>query len=349
MNNAGTLDEAYERLHRTGPEWGGNLANHGPMAAEVLARRGRGDQVHSWLDSYLGRLDEMPSLVNPVTDGNWRESLGIHVADWTLYMTRQVTEQPWRDVLATWWPRLLPGIAAGATHGVIRTGHAVRTLLAENTSPPAVTELAHGLAYWAARARPVPGIMPPSGTRRPAEALDAIPRITEQRGPIRTRLARLASTPGWTDAVTGLAPAATPGQAADMLADLVTAATLRYLRVGASSPVLLIHAATAPNAVLHTLPALPGELWAPSLAAAWAASAAITATYAAQTTRPAGHQSVLPGAGDPVPEILDLAIKHGDEHIIKFTDTAAEAYIRSGNPGTLAAAVLASQRIEGRG
>jgi hypothetical protein len=33
-----TLDDAYQRLHATGPEWGGNLSNHGPMAAEVLSR-----------------------------------------------------------------------------------------------------------------------------------------------------------------------------------------------------------------------------------------------------------------------------------------------------------------------
>ncbi|MEO7942204.1 MAG: hypothetical protein ABIR34_02255 [Marmoricola sp.] len=33
------LDEAYERFRGTGPEWGGNLSNHGPMAVEVLARR----------------------------------------------------------------------------------------------------------------------------------------------------------------------------------------------------------------------------------------------------------------------------------------------------------------------
>ena len=30
---AGTLDEAYERLHVTGPEFDGFLSNHGPMAA----------------------------------------------------------------------------------------------------------------------------------------------------------------------------------------------------------------------------------------------------------------------------------------------------------------------------
>jgi hypothetical protein len=49
---------------------------------------------------------ERPSPGEPVTDDNWREALGNRVTDWTLYLTRQITEQPWRDVLATWWPRL---------------------------------------------------------------------------------------------------------------------------------------------------------------------------------------------------------------------------------------------------
>jgi hypothetical protein len=31
---AGTLDEAYERLHVTGPEFEGYLSNHGPMVVE---------------------------------------------------------------------------------------------------------------------------------------------------------------------------------------------------------------------------------------------------------------------------------------------------------------------------
>ena len=48
------LDEAYVRLHRWGPECGGEngLSNHGPMAAEVLSRRGFDDQVGSWPSSF---------------------------------------------------------------------------------------------------------------------------------------------------------------------------------------------------------------------------------------------------------------------------------------------------------
>ena len=35
---------------------------------------------------------------------------------------------------------------------------------------------------------------------------------------------------------------------------------------------MLVYSATAPNAVLRALPALNTGLWAPSLAAAWAAA-----------------------------------------------------------------------------
>ncbi len=93
-----------------------------------------------------------------------------------------------------------------------------------------------------------------------------------QDGGIRERLARLTAFPQW-------GSAAGPDEARDRLAELVTAATHRYAAHAHGSPVMLVHAATAPNAVLRTPPALPRELWVPSLGAAWAASAAVTAAY----------------------------------------------------------------------
>jgi hypothetical protein len=346
VDTAEILDEAYDRLHRTGPEWGGNLANHGPMAAEAMARRGRADLIPGWIDAYVARLDEMPAPGDPVTDDNWREALGDRVADWTVYLTRQVSEHPWREVLATWWPRLLPGIAAGATHGVIRTGHAVRTLLAGDESPAARVELAHGLAYWAARSRGVPGVADPAGTLAPGPALDAVPHLAEQEGPIRLRITRLGGLPGWTPSVTALRPADGPDEVPERLAEVITAATLRYLRCGHGSPVLLVHTATAPNAVLHTLPALPQLLWLPSLTAAWAASAAITAMYAPASAQPDSELPPPPRAGDPVAEVIDRATAHGDEHVIKFTDTAAWVYQQTANPAALTAALLSTHLLD---
>src|SRR5262245_28139341 len=177
MSADGTLDEAYERLHRTGPEFDGWLSNHGPMAVEAMVRHGQGRVVHRWLDGYVRRLEERPGGTSEIDD--WREALGDarRLGDWLAHFDREVRERPWRDVLVTWWPRLLPGIAAGATHGVIRTGHATHTLLGGEADGPRLAELGQALGYWAARwqAVPVPGA--PSGTATTDEALAAVPRI----------------------------------------------------------------------------------------------------------------------------------------------------------------------------
>jgi hypothetical protein len=81
--------------------------------------------------------------------------------------------------------------------------------------------------------------------------------------------------------------------------------------------------------VLRTLDALPRELWAPSLHAAWTASAAVTAMYA--PSEPADH---VPSARLTAGEVVELALAHGDEHVIKFADTALDV----GDEQALAAA-----------
>jgi hypothetical protein len=338
------LIDAYERFHRTGPEWGPDqLTNHGPMAVEVLIRRGHPDAVPGWVDGYIRRLDELPRATWQITDASWREALGDgrRIGDWTAYFTRQLADQPWRQVLATWWERLLPGIVAGATHGVIRTGHVVRTLLAdaENENQPTLDELAHALAFWAARSRSIPPSGAPAGELDALAALDAIPRIPSQQGNIATRFSQLTPESGWPASVARLRPAVTAEEVQARLGDLVAAATVRYLSHGHGQPVLLVHTATAPNAVLHTLPALPADLWAPSLTAVWAACAAIFAAYAppdAAVPAPTPTGPTGPGA---VADLLDRAVDHGDEHVIKFTDTAAEVYARTGHADAVAAAL----------
>src|SRR5450755_4575080 len=89
--SAGTLDEAYERLHATGPEFDGFLSNHGPMVAEAMARRGQADGVQRWLDFYVQRLEEFPRGISPI-GAQWREALGDphRVADWTTHFRAEV-------------------------------------------------------------------------------------------------------------------------------------------------------------------------------------------------------------------------------------------------------------------
>jgi hypothetical protein len=348
------LDEAYERLHATGPEFDGWLSNHGPMAAEAMVRHGHAGSVHRWLDGYMRRLEEFPRGTGPIGD-DWRQALGDprRVGDWTAYFRREVTGQLWRTVLGTWWPRLLPGVAAAATHGVIRVGHAVRALLADGDDAVHVVELAHGLAYWAARWQPVPGAASGLGLPAPggapvlsaADALAAVPRIADQSGDVRERLTQLASLPGWPAALEAPRIPASAPEIRSWLADLADAATIRYLSYGQGNAVMLVHSATAPGAILRTLPALETEQWAPSLAASWAAAAALTAVYA--PAAPAARTD-LPGPPDgsqPAEDTFARAVDHGDEHVIKFADTAADVYARTGNPGALAAAVRAVDLI----
>ncbi|MEU7224423.1 questin oxidase family protein [Streptomyces chrestomyceticus] len=345
-SSSGILDEALERLHASGPEFDGFLANHGPMAVEALVRHGQAGSVHRWLDHYATKLEEVPSPREAISDADWRAALGDprRVTDWTTYFSRLVAERPWRDVLAEWWPRLLPGIAGAATHPVIRVGHVVRTLLEDGEEAPRVAELAHALGYWAARHTPLPVAVSPAGTASPDEALAVLPRFADQQVLPLDGLAQLPGTPGWTAAADSLrVPYEDPEAVREQLAALVRAAVHRYLDHGHGNGVLMVHTATAPNAVLRTLPALPRELWAASLGAAWAASAAITSVYGAAEALPP-----LKGAGTLDPEdVFERSARHGDEHVIKMTDTALDvaASAADGDDRAPAAAVRAQQLI----
>jgi hypothetical protein len=342
------LDEAYGRLHRWGPEFGeegseNGLANHAPMAAEILCRRGFGDRVSPWLDRYVARLEELPQESDPITAETLRESMGkrARIGDWAAYFARAVSEASWSEVLVEWWPRLLPAIASGATHGLIRTGHAVRTVVEGGSSEAAVHEVANALAYWAARAIYVPGIAAPSGELRLEAALAGLPRLPQQSGVIRARFARLAQLPSWTPAVASLRAPAGPDDVPASLSTLTAAGVRQYATHGNGSPVLLVHCATAPHAMEQILPALPHELWAPSFAATWAACAALTVAYA-----PARGRQVEPPAVHDPDELMDRAAQHGDEHVIKLTDAVLDTYAKSGDPLLLAAATACAERIE---
>lgn len=279
----GSYDEALERLHTTGPEFDGWPSNHGPMVVEVLSRRGAGARVHAWTDRYAARLDERPRGLDPLTTQTWPDALGDprRSGDWLDFLLTEMGERPWQDTLGIWWPRLLPGIAAGATHGVIRVGHVVQAL-SEEVTTPRLSELAHALAYWAARWQPVP-VTRAIGTRPAGAALDGIPGVPDPRGGIRDRLAQLPDTPGWTAAQAALDPGPDP---AATLTAVVDAALAAYAVQAHGQPTMLVHAVTAPAAVARVLPSLSPALARPSVDAAWAATAAVFAAYRPRSPLP---------------------------------------------------------------
>ncbi|ROR91046.1 questin oxidase family protein [Nocardioides aurantiacus] len=335
------LDEAYDRLVSTGPEFDGWLSNHGPMAAEVLARHGHQDRLPSWLDNYCRRLETAPSSFGTIND--WREALGDarRLGDWLTFFTAELRDRTWLEVLHSWWPRLVPGIAAGATHGVIRVGHAVRVLREEGRTDARVAELAQALGYWAARWQPVPSATGPAGHLRADAAVASLPRVLHQAGGISARLAQLEHVDGWDSAQRALAPSEDWDR---FLRDVVSAAVVRYATHAHGDPVMLVHAATAPNAVRRALPSLPPDLWTSSASAAWSASAAVHAAYAPSTPATAAAPASLERATSA--EVFDRAAEHGDEHVIKLADTALEVHTWTGDQRALAAVVRAVQLIE---
>ena len=108
-----------------------------------------------------------------------------------------------------------------------------------------------------------------------------------------------------------------------------------------------MHVATAPNAMGHLLPALPQALWPSSFAATWAACAAITVAYAPADPRPipAAPSSERGPALDPA-DLMARATEHGDEHVIKLTDTVLDAYARTADPSLLPAATHCAELID---
>ncbi|TVZ05392.1 DUF4243 domain-containing protein [Trebonia kvetii] len=342
------LDEGLGRLAATGPEYGGGLSNHGPMAAEALVRLGRADAVGHWLDGYLRRLDEAPRASDRVTDENWREALGRlnRVADWEAYLGEQLGSEPWRDVLARWWPRLLPGVAAAATHGIIRTAHAARSLAAaedDASAGPRNDELACALGYWAASYVELPGSARPRGDLDVADAVRALPVLPEPPAGrlITVRLkAGLAAQPGFGAAAARIRRPADPAEA---LRDLAGEFTAIFLGYGRAQPITFLHAVTAPVAAYSALPLLPGELARPTYDALWQVAAALYSVHAGGVT-----PEPLPAGPPPALEDLaDRAVATGDEHAIKLTEACARLHARTPDPVFLYAAARASDLLGG--
>jgi Questin oxidase-like len=321
------MDEALDRLHQTGPEWRGYLSNHGPMVVEAMVRRGHADEVEGWVDWYETRLEAVPTRHQMITEKHWREALGdpSRLGDWIAFFDNELGQRPWSAVLEMWWPRLLPGLAASATHSVIRVGHAVEALRDCGPSAPRIGELGQSLAYWAGRWLPVPNVGPPSGRLEVAEALGTLPALPEAELGFTDLLPLLGSDPRWPDAASALRPTRGSDDVREQLTGLVTAATLHYRTHAHGEPIMLVHAATAPNAVLRVLPSLPEILWESSLHAAWAASAAITMIYNPRqgSAETGGHvDRVSASAADT----FALAVEHRDAHVIKLADTALDVY-----------------------
>ena len=252
------------------------------MAAEALAHLGRSDAIPGWVAQYRRRLDEAPPPARPLTEEDWPDALGQDSAipDWLALFEREIADRPVAAVAGEWVPRLLPGAVGAATHGLIRTGHALRALGGADT-PPRRLEVANGLAFWAASYQELPGPPLLIGHEGVADALADLPYLPEDAPRpvlISDRVAAVADIAD--EFEQGVASLGWTGGAVDLLDQLASGGSAAYLRnADGGGAIGLLHAVTSPLACELVLPWLAEEDRDAALGYVWQAAAALHVAY----------------------------------------------------------------------
>jgi len=187
------------------PEYGGGLSSHLPMALSALHSLGASDDrlraFHARYSTQLAHRRRM-SAGAPAIDP-WLSGLGQYACFDALlqYALAAIRRDGRAHTLRQFLPRLMPGVAAAAFHGLIRTAHGVA---ADHDG-----EVAAGLAYWASRHLP-PGQMEPAH-KGSLEIPDWLARLRALRSACRysdpsisARMERWFAVPGFAAAAESL-------------------------------------------------------------------------------------------------------------------------------------------------
>jgi hypothetical protein len=337
------LDDALTVFAGTAPSYGRHgLANHGPMAAEALSQLGRADAIEGWVTRYRTRLEDALPPALPLGEDAWPSALGdkARYTEWLALFEGELADRPPAAVVGEWVPRLLPGTVGAATHGLIRTGHALRGLGAADT-PPRRLELAAGLAFWGSNYQELPGPPLLIGHQHVPDALAALPYLPED-APRQLLISDMVAqvteiAEEFEQGVSSLAGAAS----IELIDHLAAGGALAYLRnADGGGAIGLLHSVTSPLAAELVLPWLDEEDRDAALGYTWQAAAALHVAYALDRHGPAPARSA-----SSVEVLVDMAVASGDEHAIKLTEAALRAYRRCGDPTLLWAAADACARF----
>ncbi len=338
------LDQALDLLRETGPEFGAGYSNHGPMATEALVALGRGEEVVPWVLSYRTNLENLPTSRQQLRGVGQQEALGRYdlFPEWLDLTRGQVPDFGWRTVVARWIPTLAGGLSGAAMHGLIRTAHAVRALERYET-PERVEELSRALAYWAARYQ----AMPMTGAERGLLPSRAVHSVASARGHIggrliNDRLAELATFGPFSSAASLVEPVSVDRHL--FLDDLTRTFADIYLanvQAGSRASIAFIHGVTGPHAVRHLLDHVDHGTGDELLVRVWQAAAGIYSAYG----EPGTVSTYAPDDQRDVEDIVEQAIRTGDEHAIKFVEACLDEHQRNRDPLFVAAAADVAARL----
>jgi hypothetical protein len=286
-------------------EFGRALSDHLPMALLALQRLGASDrQLQAYARAYPRRVGLRPARKGRWPAGNaWPARLGQRAA-WPAYrdlFAQWLAHEGATDVLAQVLPALLPGVAAAAFHGLIRSASALQAGHAG--------ELAAGLAHWAASHLALGPWPTVRATTAEPQALLRRLKVGPSNAPlIALRMADAASDGAVNRVAAALQLDATTPER------LARAAALAYARTGSFTALHLVTATHAMRLVAPFASSAPDDAqpWR------WHWQAFAHAVVAARL-RPAA----------PVPllgwdEIVARALRATDAHVIKLVDSARE-------------------------
>lgn len=309
-----SYEDALELFLKTDPNYGGGLANHGPMAVEALVNMGMAHQIGPFVDYYRPRLEDAREHVPPAPI-DWREWLR---------------------------PTLAPLVAAAANragHGLLRVAHAVRAIERADASGSVALvhrqELATAVEYWRTGG---PGLRGPevlTGSltpRRWVQTLGRLRPVERSDGLLTQTLETASARSGFVALVAWLAPAADPIANFDALGALAAGAFARNRGLGAFA---LLHGTTVSAMASVLVPSLD----AASVRRLEAAVAGFVAAAVIGFDEPEETMSEPAVADTPsAAELAEAAGASKEDHTIKFVDACIAIATRSGDNSILRAA-----------
>jgi hypothetical protein len=284
------------------PEYADQLTNHLPMALHALAELGAdAARLQQFFDRYARRFEGRTAEPDAAAAKDWLAVRGQANAFAPLRAAfAAALARDGRDaVLRAALPSLLPGVAAAALHGVIRTAHAVE---AEHEG-----ELSCALAYWAWRWQPLDAAPQGPALRIDdwCEQLVAAGLTCSFEGSlISLRIASAARSAPYRELAGRLA------LAPDLPQRLFAFAARRYAD---TRNFTVLHMVTGMRALRVLLP------WVDDADAALREVVpAFAAAYLSAGIRPAALQ---PNAPMDWPTIVRKAVASDDDHVIKLVHT----------------------------
>jgi hypothetical protein len=296
------------------------------MVAEALCALGRPEAVMPWIERYHERIvpggtagKPAPAAGEPIHPAEWRGALGQRdrFAAWSALFAEELRDRTWHEVLDRWAGRLAPGVSTAATHGVIRVGHAVRALTV-GQSPQRLRELADALASWASSYSELPRIGLANGGLTPREAIALVPIMPPELrrpGNITAALAGLSDFPEFAPVIT--LPDLDGGIDA-LLAQLTELFARVYLaNVGNSlTAIVFVHGVTSLTALGHIAPHVGDTTAQMLLRYGWQAGCGLYACFGNGT----GVAAEIMPDDENAEALIERALAHGGEHVIKFTE-----------------------------